>query len=533
MIPIYNRTLHSLKVLFKDIYFLIVLVLLIGVFIYKYQDLFLPFFSDELWTYGPAIRKMSVFGPSLLPSSLPLTDHWAHPLLFFFLSSLWCLIFGASLFSVHLFAALLSSLLLVVLYLTVKNMLNREIAFYSTLIFASQSIFLGQYNLALPEILTTIFTYLVIYFSEKKKYKLFIFFGICLVLTKESGVFPLIAIIGWNLIRDIFYDKSFSFSKQTIVKYIIFTVPFIAIVSHFVLLKLEYGWFIMPLRTESFEFTWDVYHERLMNTIHYLFIGQGRRPLPITLFFIGILFYPKIKILYRIVIVLVSFSLMKMFFGYWEVPEFVEFLVIPIIFIVIVKFIFIDSYKNDRSESGFIAIATLFTIIYILFISSFFDSRRYLLFLVPTLIVITIYFLNQIPKINKYLLPLVAIVSIGFSIQYQINDTDQGDDTNHYQDLCFIQKEAVGYLEEKYQYTQSIRTTFLVKHSLERPLTGYLKTITKFSNVASLAKDGNNCLYIFVNTELPNDYYSFKKEKNLKLVKKFEKRNAWIEIYKN
>ncbi len=367
---------------------------------------------------------MSVFGPSLFPSSLPLSDHWAHPLLFFFLSSLWCLFFGASLFSIHLFAALLSSLLLMVLYLTVKHLLNREIAFYSTLIFASQSIFLGQYNLALPEVLTTIFTYLAIYFSVKKKYNWFILFGICLVLTKESGVFPLIAIIGWNFIRDVFYDKSFSFSKQTIIKYLTLSIPFLAIASHFVLLKLEYGWFIMPLRTESFEFTWDVYHERLMNTIHYLFIGQGRRPLPIALFFIGILFYPKIKILYRVIIVLVSFSLMKMFFGYWEVPEFVEFLIIPIVFLVIVKTIFLDSYKTHKTEVEFIALATIFILIYILFISSFFDSRRYLLFLIPTSIVVTMYFLNQVPKINKYLLPLITIVSIGFSIQYQIKDTN-------------------------------------------------------------------------------------------------------------
>jgi len=223
---------------------------------------------------------------------------------------------------------------------------------------------------------------------------------------------------------------------------------------------------------------------------------------------------------------------MKMFFGYWDVPPIVEYLIIPIIFLAIVKTIFLDSYKYDKPNGSFIAFATIFILIYILFISSFFDSRRYLLFLVPTLIIVTLYFLNQVPKVNKYLLPLVAIISIGFSIQYHISDTNQGDDTNHYQNLCIIQKEAVGYLEENYDYSQPIRTTFLVKHSLERPLTGYLKSNTKFNNVATLAKEGRDCLYVFVNTELPEDYLKIKKEKNLKLVKKFEKRDAWIEIYK-
>jgi hypothetical protein len=527
---------NTLKNLFKDIYFLFILGLIVAIFIFKWEDLFLPFFSDELWAYGPAIRKMSVFGPSLLPSSLDLSDHWAHPLLFFFLASLWCTFFGASLFIAHLFAALLASFLLLLMYLIIKQLFNRQIAFYSTILFAAQSIFLGQYNLLLPEILLTIFTFLVIYHYQKNNLKYYVLFGIALVLTKESGVFPLLAIGLWTLIKDVFYDKTFSFTKSTLIKYLTLSLPFFALIGHFLLLKAEYGWYIMPLRTDSFEFSWEVYHERLMSTIHYIFIDQGRKPLSIGLFFIGILFYTRIKWIYRVLIIVVSFTLMKIFFGYWSTIDFVEYLIVPLVFLIVLKTVFLDAYKYDKTRGGFVSITSILMFSYVLFTSSFFDSRRYLFFLIPLFIIVVVYYLDQIPKYSRYLVPIFSVVVIGFLINYQINDKNQGDDTNHYQDICIIQKEAVGFLEKNYEYSQPIQTTFLLKHSLERPLTGYLSTLSKFSNVNSISKlsiYNENSVFVFANTELPDYYNEIKSNNNLKLVKKFERRNAWIEIYKN
>ena len=159
------KQLFSKNNLFKDHYFLLLILLFIGLIIFKWQDLYLPYFSDELWSYGPAVRKMAVFGSSLLPSSLDLNDHFAHPLLFFFLAGLWASIFGASLFSTHLFASLLSILLLLIIYIVIKQLVSKQVAFYSVIVFAFQSIFLGQFSLVLPEILLTIFTFLFIYFS--------------------------------------------------------------------------------------------------------------------------------------------------------------------------------------------------------------------------------------------------------------------------------------------------------------------------------------------------------------------------------
>lgn len=528
------KQLFSKNNLFKDHYFLLLILLFIGLIIFKWQDLYLPYFSDELWSYGPAVRKMAVFGSSLLPSSLDLNDHFAHPLLFFFLAGLWASIFGASLFSTHLFASLLSILLLLIIYIVIKQLVSKQVAFYSVIVFAFQSIFLGQFSLVLPEILLTIFTFLVIYFSEINKLKWYFLFGCCLVLTKESGVFPVIAILLWNFIRDIFYDKISIFTKANVLKYVVLALPLFALILHFLLLKSEYGWFIMPLRVESFEFSWNEYHHRLMSTIHYVFIGQGRKPLIIILFFVGILFYNKLSWLKRLLLITVSFVLLKVFFRYWIMPEFVEFAVVPFIFLYIVKSIFIDVYKTDKNSGGVISIFSIITIFYILFISSFFDSRRYLFFLIPMIIIITNYFIANLPKFSKYLLPLFSILFIVSSFQYQFDDTNSGDDTNHYSNLCMIQKKSIEYLENNYPFNQPIQTTFLFKHSIERPLTGYLNSNNVFTNVSIVNSQigCNECLVIFVSTELPDFYNKLIKEKEIKLEKEFQKRNVWIKIYK-
>lgn len=526
----------QLKKIVKDQNFLMVLILIIGLFVFKYEDLFLPFFSDELWAYGPAIRKMSVFGPSLLPSSLSLSDHWAHPLLFFFLVSSWAKMFGASLFTTHLFASILSSFLIIALYIIVKELINKRVAFFSVLIFSSQSIFLGQYNLLLPEVLLTLLTFLTFYCSEKRYNKLYLLFGIGLVLTKESGVFPLLAIILWNFLKDVFYDKTFKIDKINIVKYTVLVLPFFALLTHFALLKNEYGWLIMPLRTDSIQFEWDVYHERLMSTIHYLYIDQGRKIITILLFFGGILFYPNVKLSYRIGLIALSFCLMKVFFGYWSLPSFFEYLIVPILFFVVLKIIFIDVYKSDEKAGGLISFTIILSLIYILFISSFFDSRRYLLFLIPLFIIVFLYFIDKIPFYKKIILPIISIMIISSSIYYQMNDSNQGDDTNHYSNLCIIQKQMVGFIEDKYDFNIPIYTSFLIKHSLERPLTGHLSTLKSFNNVKSTSNSNeykNEGLYIFSNTELPENYDIFKKRNDMILVKKYQKRNSIIEIYKN
>ena len=528
--------IQFLKKTFSDVYFLIILAISIGLFILNFSNLSLPYFSDELWSYGPAVRKAAVFGPSLSPNSMALEDHWGHPLLFFFISGLWGTVFGASLFSTHLFASLLSVVLLLVIYLTGRSLINNKVAFYTALIFSSQSIFLGQFSLVLPEVMLTIFFFLTLYFAEKEKWGGYLVFASSMVLTKESGVFLVGAIVLWNFLKAVFYKKEkFEFKKE-VVKWFILGVPIIALIIHFIILKIQYGWFIMPVRVAEFDFSWSIFQHRLMSTIHYVFIDQGRKVLTISLFFVGILFFDKFSWIKRIMLIIVSFAVMKVFFRYWETLEVVEYTLVPLIVIILFKFLFLDSYKYDKKSGGIIAIFSILTFTYILFISSFFDSRRYLFFLIPIFILTTVYFVSKIKKFNKFLLPLLAVLAITSSFAFQYGDVNSGDDTVHYTNLCEIQKEAVQYLEENYEYNQLIQTSFLFKHSVERPLAGYLSTPSNFTHVKGFENGvmlTKGCVTVVVSNELPDFYFHEKSLKNLTLVKQFEKRNVWIKIYKN
>ena len=463
--------ISKLKILFTDIYFLLTLLVSVILLVYKFQYLSLPYFSDELWVYGPAVRKMGLSFPSMLPSSLAIEDHWAHPMFFFFTGGLWCLIFGTSIFSTHVFAAILSIFLLITIYLIGKNFFNKEVGFYTALIFSSQSIFHGQFTLVLPEVLLTLLIFLSIYFYVKENTLMYLIFGSCMVLTKETGIFPIVAIVLWTFIRDILYKKNNLLSKTNLKKYFIFIIPLLIFGLHLIALKITYGWFVLPVRVEMFEFSWDIYRERIMHSMHYVFIGQGRRPIVIAFFVTAILINKKFPIWGRILLLALAFSMMKVFFKYWKLPDFVAMIIIPVLLVGLMKFIFWDVYKTIKKQGSIIAVFSILIILYLLFSSAQFDSLRYVLCIIPIFIMMGVYFVQQIPFAKKFILPLFTVISIGFSFFYISSDTNFGDDTNNYDKMCSIRKESIQYLEKNNYYDHQIKAPFLFKHAIERPLT--------------------------------------------------------------
>ena len=61
--------------------------------IFKLPHLSLPYYSDEAWSYIPAIHMMETNGLSMLPDALPPDVSRGHPLLFYFLGALWMRVF--------------------------------------------------------------------------------------------------------------------------------------------------------------------------------------------------------------------------------------------------------------------------------------------------------------------------------------------------------------------------------------------------------------------------------------------------------
>lgn len=525
---------NKIKELFADIYFLLVLLICIILCIYKFPDFHLPYFSDELWVYGPAVRKMAMEGPSMLPSSLGMEDHWGHPMFFFFLGGLWGVVFGSGILSTHIFSATLSIILIITVYLFAKSFFGRLLAFLAVVIFSAQSIFHGQFLLVLPEVLLTIFVFLTIYFYIKNNKLLYVVFGALLVLTKETGVLLIGTLLLWHFIKNIFYDEGKFFSKQNIINYLIVGIPILFLAIHMLLLKSNYGWYIMPERVEDFEFTWDAYYRRIRNSFHYVFIDQGRKPLIIMLIVFSILFNAKHKIWLRILILAMSFAMIKIFFNYWKLPQVFPMLIVPLLFLVQLKISFWDIYKTSKKEGAVLAIFSIFTILYVLFSSAQFDSLRYLLCIIPIYIIMVLYF------VRKHIIPYKKIVVIGativcivFSAFYIIQDKNFGDDTNNYSDACISTQEAINYLQENNYYNHPIQASFLIAHALQRPLTGYSKQ--KFMYVSELNSSVDSLdqsIYIYDSTIPEDEYKVFLEDKKNKEIYKNQIGNFWIKIYK-
>lgn len=527
--------INSLKILLSDFYFLSVILLSLSLFIFKFSSFDLPYFSDELWVYGPSFRKMGENFPSLIPTSLNVEEHWGHPLMFFFIGSIWCSVFGTSIISTHIFSAIISTFLLITIYQVVKNIFNKQLALYSVLVFAFQSIFLGQYNLVLPEIMLTLFMFISLYAYLYHKMLLYIVSTACLVLVKETGVLFVGSIILWHFIKNVVYEKNYKISLANIKIYIILGFPLLFLVYHVLMLNYFYGWYIMPERVNHFVFAWDIYYDRIRDTFHYVFIGQGRKSLTLVLFIVLILFNKRLKIWQRILLFVFVFSLIKVFFNYWKLPNIFPMIIVPICALALIKYLFWDNYKEDKEKGSFLGVATIFILLYILFSASQFDSLRYILCIIPMVIIVVLFVVSESLKNQKrWLLLVISFVVIANSIVYIFNDDNFGDDTLNYKDVCLVNKEAVNYLESKDYYNKHIKTSFLFKYQLTDYRAGYLSSKMNFNSVTTyknIEYQLDESIYIFCNTDLPDFYNGIKHDSNFELESKFIKEKIWVEVY--
>jgi len=149
-----------MKDFFKNNLFLIGLLAVIIIFIgVKIPFLSLPYYWDEAWAYGPAIRTMESTGLGILPNALPPELSRGHPLLFHFLGAGWMKLFGTSVTAAHIFPLLVSVLLLVAVYAFGKKIfLSSKAGFTAAFALALQPIFLAQSGLLSPEVLLALFS---------------------------------------------------------------------------------------------------------------------------------------------------------------------------------------------------------------------------------------------------------------------------------------------------------------------------------------------------------------------------------------
>ncbi len=460
----------------------ILLLVIIALVIIKFPHLSLPYYGDEGFAFGPAVHLMYKTGPSLLPSGLDPEYSYGHPLLFHFLVSLWMKIFGPTIFVTKSFALLISILLLISLYLVGKTFFNAETGLIAAILMYLQPVFLAQSSFVLLEIFLSLLALWTIWAFFKKRFIWYAIFGSMLVMTKESGLFLIFALCIWQLV-DIFIEKTESYSgRKLLYQYLIILIPAFVFGGFLIIQKMTYGWFFFPLRMKETQLSPDVINYNLGIIRRIIFNLDGRIWLLVVLLIstIAYFFISKAK-----------FSLLQ-----WKIIWFI------IIFIGIFWF------------------ASAFNFI----------SNRYFLVIIATIVLVVGAVLVQAFEEKKTLLYPVVLLLIFSQAIFAFHHDRNGDDSLGFEDPIIVQRDAIRFMENMNAYNTHILTHFLINFNMHFPVVGYLSGDKAFNNTTGQFSEFVE-LAVISNVELSPELDSLRLNPQLELLKRFERGNAWTEIY--
>jgi 4-amino-4-deoxy-L-arabinose transferase-like glycosyltransferase len=446
----------------------------------KLPHLSLPFFWDEAWPYSTGVFYMYSHGLSLLPGAIPFDISRGHPLFFHFISTLWMKIFGTSLVAVHSFPLLVSILFIVCIYFFCADFFSETVALVSCLLIMLQPVFFSQAAMLLPEILVALLTLLSLWTCLREKRWLYILFASLLLLTKESGVVIVISLLCWRTFEKI--NQETEKNLLQIAKENIYLLAPVAIASvFFILQKMQTGHFFLPMYVNEENFKWTLFSEKLKNYFAYVFIYQGRNVLSV-------------------------------------------FLILAFVMIALRKL------KISPGDKRIIFPLAIFIILYLLFSSFSFYSPRYMLSVIPFVIIISTYMVFKATDKKLVFYIGFILVTTVVSISYCLRKKPINDHSPSYADGIAVTQNAVTYCEQEKMYDKKICSNFLMRMYLTHPEHGYLSAGKKFSVTDKFESTVNVC--IFTSYESDDALHDFlKQQSSYNLVKRFEKNYAWSEVY--
>lgn len=459
----------------------ILVPVLLALVIFKLPQLFLPSFWDEAWSYLPAILNMAETGPSLLPDPQTAELFRGHPLFFYFVTSAWVVVFGKSFFAMRLFPLLVSMLLLAVLYSFSKKYFGKKTAVITTMFMLIQSVFLAQSSMLLPEMLLALFTLLTLDAFLSGKKILFILWGTLLALTKETGLVLIVACILIRIIEP-WWNKEAGNLRNRIASSWHLAIPVIMTAVFFTTQKLIMGWFFFPEHIGLLNFTAGSVLHRLSGYTSYLFIGFGRNLLSITT---GA----------ALVVLLIR------------------------------------KCRVEAEKRKVIYSILLFSVLYMLFLSVNFYSPRYLLSVLPFFILMCVFVISEASSPFRVLQYILLLVIFANNLWFTWDKRTDADHNLGYADAVEVTKEVTAYCEGQNWQEERIATHFLMRQYLVLPSAGYVGESGIFTNLEPAVTD-STVIAVISSVEFSAAFLQQIKDREGILVKRFEKRNSWSEVYR-
>ncbi|MBI2271220.1 MAG: glycosyltransferase family 39 protein, partial [Bacteroidetes bacterium] len=464
----------------RSINTILLLLIIVAFIIVKIPYLSLPYYWDEAWVYGSAIRAMEAAHISLLPDALPVHYSRGHPLLFHFTGALWLRVFGTSLMASHIFALLISVALIVSIYYFVKNIFSKRASLLACLFIVLQPIFLAQSVLVLPEIMLSLFSLLTLYFFIQQKWIGYLITGTLALYTKETGIVAIAAAITCQLTDILFLKRKEDVLKSKLAGLLITTFPLALITFFFIIQKQVNGWYFFPEHIDFLSHDLKTFSDRLVAFSAQLFVYWGKNLLTAA--------------------ILASLFL----FFYFK-------------------------HRLNNKQNKTLLILSIYIVLFLISSSFNFYSDRYVMSMVAPFCIIAASLID-ITFTKRILVYLFVVAYAALQIFMYIPQKTSSDHNLGYADCVKVHQQMVNYCTENRLMDRKFFTHFLMMANLTNPYCGYIREDQRFTSVTSTSGPDIE-LYIFNNMEGHDDYEKMKGRNDITLVKRFQLNHAWSEIY--
>jgi len=443
----------------------------------KIPHLGLPYFFDETSSYIPAIQEMVKAGPSMLPGSIPLYFSKGHPLFFYFMASLWMkFIAGDSLILMRLFPLMVSLTALVVFHLFAKRHTNILLANIAVVLLSLQPLFLAQASLVLPEIF--LFTLFMLCFDSylSRSYGYYVLFGSLMMLTKETGgIFIMVFGLAY-LVENYPTWKTKVFRRNLF----LISVPVLVYLIFLLLHYLEFGVFFFAEHLDYVTIDSAKVIYKFNSAFSTLFLAHGR----------NVIFFAAIAVL----------------------------------IILLIK-------KKNIAYKRFLIISGAIIVPFLLFSILNFFTYRYVFPIMGIVLLASMAIIQQL-RIKYQAVNMIGIVSLlSISAYYSATKRGQGDADLGYTQFLVVHQQIVSYCEQQGWYDKEFGAGSNLLMDMSLPYAKYLST-DKIFNIQHLPGLEKRDLIIYDSTCYPSDMPEVEKNK-LTLIKRFEYKNHWGEIYRN
>lgn len=251
----------------------VALLLLAGLWSYKARDLVLPYFWDELGVYARAAVYMFDHGLSLLPSALPPDLSRGHPPLLAFVVALVFRVFGAAPVVAHSFMLLVSSALLGSVFAIGRSHGNRWPGAVAAGLLLAQPLFLAQSTLVLPEIPMALACLWSMHaFALGKHRRAALFVGLAIFLKESAVVLEAVLLMMLAARR----TRSRRLDKDRVKAALALMLPGALYGAFLLVQKHQNGWYLYPFHSEQVNFHWSALKVTLVDGMTFLFAEQGR-----------------------------------------------------------------------------------------------------------------------------------------------------------------------------------------------------------------------------------------------------------------